>query len=65
MNLKELWETFGKGDPLSDNDLRRLIKNAESALEYLDARNERFVSFKTIFDLETLRSYQAARKGDR
>lgn len=62
MDLKELWDTFAKGDPLTDDDIKSLIKSAESALEYLDARRERFVSFKTRLDLERLRSYQTARK---
>jgi hypothetical protein len=61
-HLKKLWMNFDLGEPLTDSDLKDLIKSAEDALTYLDARNERFVSSKTRLDLETLRGFQFARR---
>lgn len=53
-NLDVLWKKFEQGDPLSDKELEDLIVSATVGLNYLNARGERFVSSKTILDLETL-----------
>lgn len=61
-SLKELWNVFGCGDPITDEELNTLIVSAQSGIEYLEARGEKFVLFKTILDLETLKGFQNARK---
>jgi hypothetical protein len=61
-DLTKAWQTFDRGDPLTDEDIKLLISSAETALIYLDARGERFVSAKTRQDLYVLRSYLDARK---
>lgn len=53
--LKDLWKKFEKGDSLSDDELEDLIISASVGLNYLKARNEKFVSFKTQLDLDTLK----------
>ena len=61
MNLKDAWEKYEKTGVLSDEELDSLIESAESGLKYLEARGERFVSFKTILDLEFLTRMKRSR----
>lgn len=60
--IKELWDTFDRGDHLSEPELRALIKSAEQGLGYLQARGERLATCKTLMDLERLLAYQYARR---
>lgn len=60
--LRDAWETFDRGDKLTDQQLKMLKKNAEDGLKYLEARGERFVCFKTILDLDSIKGYINARK---
>lgn len=60
--LINMWRKFDRGDPLTDSELSELIESASDGLRYLQARGERFVSYKTIMDLETLRGFQRARR---
>ncbi len=61
-SLESLWKKYEKDDPLSDEELEELIVSATVGLNYLNARGERFVSFKTILDLETLRRIKKYRQ---
>lgn len=61
-DLRELWRVFGVGDHLTDVEIKRLIESAEQGAAYLVARGERLAASKTLMDLDTLRSYQWARK---
>jgi len=60
--LKDLWGVFDQGDPLSDDDLARLIENVEAGIAFFEARGETGgVLFKARFDLERLKDFQRAR----
>jgi len=60
--LAKLWETFVKGDHLSDADLTVLIQSAEEGLRYLRARGEHLAASRTCMDLESLRGFEVARR---
>ena len=60
--LRELWKVFSLGDHLTDSEIERLIESGEQGANYLIARGERLAAAKTLMDLDTLRSYQWARK---
>jgi len=60
--LKTLWQMFDRGDPLTDDDLETLRVNAVEGLRYLQARGDNLTSFKTISDLEKIRSFQWERQ---
>lgn len=61
-NLRDAWIKFERGDHLSDEEIEDLIISASVGLNYLSARRERFVSFKTRCDLEALRSMKKWRE---
>lgn len=61
-SLRELWNIYSKGDPLTDSELVRLIKSAEKGEEYLQARGEHLALKATRFDLAQLRSYRESRR---
>ena len=63
--LADTWQKFDRGDPITDGELKELINSAKEGLRYLRARGERFVSYKTILDIETLRGFQSTRKAGR
>jgi len=39
-SIKELWTVFDRGDILTDVELKRLMKNAQAGLTYLDPEAE-------------------------
>ena len=60
-HLKAAWDKYDRGDHLTDEELRMLIKSADQGADYLSARGEWLARAKTLTDLESLRGYLRAR----
>lgn len=59
------WEKFDRGDHISDDEVKLLIRSAEQGANYLSARGESLAFHKTVTDLEALKGYLRARRAQK
>jgi len=64
MNLKKAWESYCKGDPISDEELGAMIAQAKDALVYFEDRGPDYhlAKVETILSLSNLQRIKMARE---
>ena len=60
--MKNLWKKFDSGEALTTQEVKELIASSEGGLLFLQERGERFLIYKVIADLETLKNFLFLRR---